>query len=227
MRSNAVVFLCRHCGLAFEASETELIRIEPLTAAVTTALAYPTVVRYLAVWRFAASVEVRSKQSRSQGPPGQVWEKVCRAAAPGKPQIYVPAFAFGRLVVKQLGVGLLERQPRLSLEPGIPPESPQLELIGKDGSALEKDKLPTEADFRFPDFGCVSPVLLSSADARVVAHYVYLALENQHTVDLRGIDYDLELGEGDLLYLPAVYDRRYVRDSGWRLLLREFDGLVA
>ena len=70
-------------------------------------------------------------------------------------------------------------------------------------------------------------MLLSKKDAETVAHFVYLAVENRATADLRGIDYDLSLTGAELLLLPAVFDRRYVRDSNWRFLLREFDGLVA
>jgi hypothetical protein len=30
-----------------------------------------------------------------------------------------------------------------------------------------------------------------------------------------------------LIFIPAVWDPRQVHESNWRLLLREFDGLVA
>ena len=59
------MYLCRRCGLAFEAGPDALIRLQPLIAGITTELAYPAMVRYLAVWRFEAKVEVRGKESRS------------------------------------------------------------------------------------------------------------------------------------------------------------------
>lgn len=216
------MFPCRPCGLAFEVEADRLLQLEPLTASPSTELALPAAVRYLAVWRFAAQVEVCSKDARSGAPPEHVWEAAKRAAAPGRPFLYVPAFAFGRLVVQQLGAGLVEAQPVLALEQKIPREILPLSLL-RGGSSAETTGEGTEG----PGFGTVSPVVLGRRDAEVVAHYVYLAVENRGSIDLRRIDYDLQVGEGDLLFLPAVYDRRYVRDSGWRFLLREFDGLVA
>lgn len=217
-----MVYLCRACGLAFEAAAERLVELKPLTASPTTKSALPPVVRYLAVWRFAASVEVRSKDTRSGAQSEHVWDGVKRAAAPGPPFLYVPAFAFGRLVVQQLGAGLVEAQPVLSLEERIPWEVPLLSLLHEGVVSVDAGK-----DERGPGFGTVSPVVLGRRDAEAVAHYVYLAVENRGSIDLRRIDYHMDVGEGDLLFLPAVYDRRYVRDSGWRFLLREFDGLVA
>ncbi len=217
------MFLCRPCGLAYEAGTDSLLELQPYTADITTGLALPPMVRYLAVWRFDAQVEVREKDSRSGAPPEHVWEAVRRAAAPRPPALFVPAFAFGRLVVQQLGAGLVEEQPQLSLSEGIPAEAPQFSLVADEQTAETAGKI----DDGGPGFGTVSPVLLGRRDAEVVAHYVYLAVENRGTVDLRRIDYDLNLGAADLLFVPAVYDRRYVRDSGWRFLLHEFDGRVA
>ncbi len=217
------MYLCRRCGLAFEAGPDALIRLQPLIAGITTELAYPAMVRYLAVWRFEAKVEVRGKESRSGAPPEHVWESVRRAAAPAEPVLYVPAFAFGRLVVQQLGAGLVQEQPRLELTEGVPLEGPHLSVLSGDTSSAGDAADASEG----PGFGTVSPVRLAKADAEVVAHYVYLAVENRGTIDLRRIDYELSLGAAHLIFIPAVYDRRHVRDSGWRFLLREFDRLVA
>lgn len=187
------------------------------TAAVTTALSVPAEVHYLAVWRFLAAVEVREKSSETVVAPGAVWAQIRRVAAPQPPFLYVPAFALARVTVQQLGVGLVLAQPELTLEPGLPVERASLHQVVVD----QRD------DDEGPGFGTVSPVLLSAADAASVAHFVYLAVESQATAGLRAIDYDLDLTGGELLFLPAVYDRRYVRDSFWRFLLQEFDGLVA
>lgn len=187
------------------------------TAAVTTALAMPAKVHYLAVWRFLAAVEVREKSSETVTAPGAAWEQIRRAAAPQPPFLYVPAFALARVTVQQLGVGLVLAQPVLTLEPGLPVERASLHQVMPDQGD----------DSEGPGFDTVSPVLLSAADAATVAHFVYLAVESRATEGLRAIDYDLDLTGGELLFLPAVYDRRYVRDSFWRFLLREFDGLVA
>lgn len=215
----AALFPCRRCGLAFEAVDDRLVRVQPQTAAITTELAVPAEVRFLAVWRFLASVEVSAKQCTSASPPGAAWDQVRRAAAPEPPFLYVPAFSVSRVTVHQIGLGLVQAQPLLELTAGIPPEWPaKPRLVGPEkGETWAID----------PGFGAVSPVLLGRTDAETVAHFVYLALESRVTPELRSIDYDLSLTGAELVLLPAVYDTRHVRDSNWRLLLREFDGLVA
>lgn len=217
-RLRAAVYLCRKCGRAWELEGRKLVTLRAFTAAPTTALAAPSPIRYLSIWRFAAQVQVREKSGRSGAPASMVWDQVVKVAGSRVPHLYVPAFAFGRQVVQQLGAGLVERQPRLELKEGLPPE----QLAGPGVATAEAVE-----EEEGPGFGDIAPVLLSCRDAQTVAHYVYLAVENRGTVDIRGIDYDLQLGPGELIFLPAVYDKRYVRDAGWRLLLREFDGLVA
>jgi hypothetical protein len=158
-------------------------------------------VRYLPVWAFPAGVRVHAKRSLAEGgAPGRLWEEVRGRAPAGKAGLYVPAFRRQKGVVGRLGRTLVEAQPALTLHPGLPPSA------GGGGRA--------------------DAVVLREPDARVVAHFVYLAVEVAGTPDLRGIDYALELGPGSLLYLPAVVDPRSVRDLNWRFLLREFDGLV-
>lgn len=215
----AAIYVCHECGLAYEVKGRKLDSLKACTAASTTHLAVTSAVRYLPMWRFAAQVQVKEKLSRSGVPAASVWDQVIKAAEPRIPHVYVPAFAFGRQVVQQLGAGLVERQPRLQLREGVPPE--RLECVGSIPQRQE------EGEEGGPGFGTTAPVLLSRRDAETVAHYVYLAVENRGTMDMRGIDYQMDLGPGELVFLPAVYDKRYVRDSGWRLLLEEFDGLVA
>lgn len=215
--SAAEVFPCLHCRRAYIAAEGSLAEIATQTATATTALAMPAEVRYLAVWRFLAAVEVREKRSETVVAPSAVWEQIRRVAAPLPAFLYVPAFTFARMAVQQLGVGLVRAQPNLVLEPGLPAERVSLHRTGGERGDESEG----------PGFGPVSPVLLSAADAGTVAHFVYLAVEARATAGLRAIDYDLGLSGGELLLIPAVYDRRYARDSFWRFLLREFDGLVA
>ncbi|HZK48693.1 MAG TPA: hypothetical protein VFD74_03725 [Thermoleophilia bacterium] len=216
------MYPCRACGKAFQVATDGLDEIRPLTADLTTELAVPPDVRYLAVWRFLAAVDVRETRSGSGAEPSQVWQGIRRLAAPEPPFLYVPAFVFSRAVVQQLGLALVQAQPRLDLHEGLPREAPPgLRTANENGAVSEEDWAPEAG------FGTLSPVLLTRDDAEVVAHFVYLALESRSIPDLRSIDYDLALTGGDLLFLPAVYDVRQVRDSNWRLLLREFDGLVA
>ncbi len=199
-----------------------LVELRPRTAAITTELAVPAGVRYVAVWRFLASVEVEGKSAKSGAPPAQVWNQIRRVAAPDPPFLYVPAFSLVRAVVQQLGLGLVQNQPRLDLEAWLPPERPVPPRPVEEGGAPPEESWASD-----PGFGTLSPILLSRKDAEAVAHFVYLALESHSTPDLRSIDYELGLTSGELLFLPVVHDLRHVRDSNWRFLLREFDGMVA
>lgn len=217
MDTGAEVFPCLNCLRTYAPDGGSLSEVRAQAADVTTELAVPPEVRYVAVWRFLAAVQVREKSSDGVAPPEAVWDQIRRAAAPRPPFLYVPAFTLARVAVQQLGVGLVIAQPELTLEPGLPAtHAPLPHVVGNDPD-----------DDEGPGFDTISPVLLSAADAATVAHFVYLAVESRATPGLRAIDYDLDLTGGELLFLPAVYDRRYVRDSFWRFLLREFDGLVA
>lgn len=221
--ADTAVFPCRNCGTAYAVDSDHLVEVSPLTAAVTTELAVPPAVRYVAAWRFLAAVDVRAARTPGSSVGSSLaWESIRRVAAPDPPFLYVPAFTLSRVVVQQLGVALVQAQPRLELKPGLPPEgAPGLQSVAEPSALPEAEWDPD------PGFGTLSPIVLSKSDAQTVAHFVYLALESRSTHDLRGIDYDLALTGGDLVFLPAVYDVRHVRDSNWRFLLREFDGLVA
>jgi hypothetical protein len=183
-------------------------------------------VQYLAVWRLAVSISTGGDNA---------WDRITRAAAPTSPYLFVPAFSLVRPVVQRLGVSLTEAQPALELAQGFAEDTsrrPSLVGVGsgKDGASTagggEGDGAPGAAVAR-PDFGTVSPVVVGRKDARILAHFVYLAVESHEAHDLRSVDYELEsLGE-ELVFIPAAWDPRYVHDSNWRFLLREFDGLVA
>jgi len=232
VRPGAALFPCRRCGRAFEPGDEGLRELRPQTAEATTELTMPPYVRYVAVWSFAAEPVVTSKWSGSGAPPDSVWDQVRRLAAPELPRLFVPSFALRRVVVQQLGVGLVQAQPELVLRPGLPaeqvfPARPRVVVdIGRNTAAADVNGAPPAAD-EGPGFGTLSPVLLSEVDARTVAHFVYLAIEARGSTELKHIDYELELGPGELLFLPALHDPHYVRDSNWRFLLREFDSLVA
>jgi hypothetical protein len=71
--------------------------------------------------------------------------------------------------------------------------------------------------------GLLSPVVLTRQDARVLSHFVYLALRVGEDRDLEVVNYGLQVLREELVYLPAQPDPRCVHDAGWRLLLREFD----
>ncbi len=61
----------------------------------------------------------------------------------------------------------------------------------------------------------------------MLAHFVYLAVESYEAPNLHSVEYQLQTKGEQLVFLPAVWDPRYVHDSGWRLLLSEYDGRVA
>jgi len=219
------LFLCLNCGIAYEPSESDLIPFRPMTAAVTSELAVGGAVQYLAVWRVTATVTV---------PAESAWTRICKVAAPEPPYLYVPAFTLARAVVQRIGVGLTGAQPTLELTPGFLGDvSRKPSLVGVVREAESKagrDKAndgPKDASAEGPGFGVLSPIVVGRKDAHALAHFVYLAVESHEARDLLSVDYALDVAGEQLVYVPAVWDPRYVHYSNWRLLLREFDGLVA
>jgi hypothetical protein len=217
--------LCPTCGIAYEPSESGLVSFRPLTAAITSELAVGGPVQYLAVWQVTATVTV---------PLESAWARVCKAAAPGSPCLYVTAFTLARGAVQRLGVNLTEAQPALELTRGLMEDistKPPLTGVsrravpaagkGKGGEGTESTRMDG------PGFGVLSPVVVGRKDSHALAHFIYLAVESYETRDLLSVDYELDVSGEELVFVPAVWDPRYVRDFSWRLLLREFDGLVA
>jgi hypothetical protein len=45
--------------------------------------------------------------------------------------------------------------------------------------------------------------------------------------ELLPLGFDLGLADEELVFLPAVWDTRYIREAYWRFLLSEFDDQVA
>jgi hypothetical protein len=213
--------------LAHEPLEKGLVSFSPLSAAVTTELAVAGAVHYLAVWRLAVSIS---------GAADSAWERISRVAARGPAYLYVPALSLMRTVVQRLGVSLTEAQPALELHPGLEGGALQRPALMEAGMGLvvnvgphagEGDGAPGAAVATEPDFGTFSPVVVGREDARALGHFVYLAVESHEARDLHSVDYELETIGEELLFIPAVWDPRYIHESNWRLLLREFDGLVA
>ena len=241
----AALFLCSACGLVYEPGDEGLAAFQPLTATITSELAIPGDVRYLAIWRFVASPQAGVRTSQPgpvpdlQLPADPAWEGIRKAAAPGPPYLYVPAFVLTRAVVQQLGVGLVMAQPQLELSPGLPAEVPARPKLvaASDGAsagaaAAAACKVGGDVDTdagldEGPGFETISPVAVGRQDARALANFVYLAVVARELHDLLSIDYHLDLSNEELVFLPAAWDRRYVLTSSWRFLLREFDDLVA
>jgi hypothetical protein len=239
--------------LVHEQADAGLTAFQPLTAAITTELAIPSDVRYLATWRFVATPEGGVKTGQvglvpdQQLPTDQAWEGIRKAAVPGPPYLYVPAFVMTRAVVQQLGTSLVMAQPQLELSLGLPAEAPARPVLVASGPAapsvagggatgvppsgaagtagLEDDK--DGAVDEGPGFGTVSPIVVGRQDARALANFIYLAVVAHELHDVIAIEYRLDLSGEELIFLPAVWDPRYVLTSNWRFLLREFDDLVA
>lgn len=212
----AALFLCPLCGLAYEPKEGDLISFKPSTASVTTELAVGGTVQYLSFWRLAVD------SSRAlEG----AWARLCRSRAPSPTYLYVPAFTLVKAVMQRLGVSVSEMQPALDLSPGLAPDSLTRPALAEVGAVA----LPGCAGVALTgsDFGALSPVVVGREDCRVLAHFVFLAVESHESPNLRSVDYQLEVKGEDLVFIPAVWDQRYVHDSNWRLLLREYDGRVA
>jgi hypothetical protein len=145
-----------------------------------------------------------------------------------------------------MGVRLTEVQPILELASGAPTAPgprpalveagsgapPVLGPVGDDtgdGERAERESDTSDAagGVGRPDFDTVSPVLIGRREAWGLAYFVYMAIEARELRELRPADYRLEPGGEELLFIPATWDPRYIHESNWRLLLREFDGLVA
>lgn len=203
------MFVCTGCGLVHEPGEHGFVPSTPLSAATTTDLAVSGDVRHLAVWRLSVTIQ------------STCWDRIRKAAAPAEPVLYVPAFSLARPVVQQLGVSLTEAQPALTLTQGLDVTTLQRPTLVGAGQDQDDDSL------RGPDFGTISPILVGRKDAHILAHFVYLAVESHTAHELRSVDYQLQTTGEELVFLPAVWDPRYIYDSSWRVLLREFDGLVA
>jgi len=230
----AALFVCPVCGRAHEPREDGLESFFPLTAAITTELALAGPVQYLAAWRLDVTVS---------NVEASAWERIRRVTAPETAYLYVPAFSLVRPVVQRLGVSLTEAQPVLELSSGLAAGAamrPALVDAGADvGVRTDVEQAARgatgrgadagegeEAD-KGPDFGTFSPILAGRKDARMLAHFVYLAVESHEAHDLQSVDYELETVGEELVFIPAVWDPRCIHESNWRLLLREFDGLVA
>jgi len=208
---DAAVFICPNCGRAHELSAEGLTSFLPSTAAVTTELAVAGATHYLAVWRLEVAISAAADSA---------WERIRKVVAPKPAHLYVPSFSLARATVQRLGVGLTEAQPSLELSPGLDSRLVQhhaLAAVGADPDGTSDG----------PGFGVVSPVLVGRRDARTLGHFVYLAVESHEARDLHSVDYELEAMGEELVFIPAVWDPRYAHDSNWRLLLCEFDGLVA
>ena len=208
----AAMFVCTNCGLVHEPVEGGFTAFSPLSATPTTGLPLGDYVQNLAVWRVAVEVKAGAESA---------WERIKKVAAPEPAYVYVPAFSLARMVVHRLGGSLTQMQPRLELRPGLKASNfvhPQ--LVGIDDPTIEEYSLG-------PTFGAISPVLIGRADAHSLAHFVYLAVESSDKHELHAVEYELQATSEDLVFLPAVWDPRQVHESNWRLLLREFDGLVA
>lgn len=212
----AAVFLCSVCGLAYEQTQEGLKGFRPLTASATTELAVGGTVQYLAFWRL--TVDFSSS-------PESAWTRLRKAKGAEPVYLYVPAFTLARAMMQRMGVRMAEAQPELELAPGLVPDR------GRRPPLAAVDALPGPGAAGLalagPDFGTLSPVVVGRSDSHVLAHFVFLAVESYEVSTLRSVEYELKtLGE-ELVFLPAVWDPRYVSESNWRLLLREFDGQVA
>jgi hypothetical protein len=204
------------------------------TAAISTDLRYSGPVRHLAVWRLLPDVAAGNDP---------VWELVRRAAAPAPAYLYVPAFSMARATVQRIGVRLTEVQPVVELTSGAP-AGPSIGLMAvptpvltsvprpvldgvPDHPPAAAPSPPSDTPGGEPDFQAVSPILIGRREAWGLAHFVYMAVQAREAHELPATDLRLQPDGEELLFLPAVWDPRYIHESNWRLLLREFDGLVA
>jgi len=126
----------------------------------------------------------------------------------------VPAFGQAHLLTAMAQRGDVSARPTLVAAPSE---------MAPAGATAGVSVGPDEG----PGFGTVSPIVAGRQDARALANFIYLAVVAHELHDLVSIEYRLELSGEELVFLPAVWDPRYVLTSNWRFLLREFDDLVA
>ncbi len=207
------MLVCPACGLAHEFSDDELSITIPLIARESTGLAVTGEVHYLAAWRLVVDIDE---------PDGCVWQQVTRAVAPSLPYLYVPAFSSTRWVLQRLGCRLTEKQPVLEPFGGS-------KLPGRQypEPLMLPHRLGQERGTDESGFGLFSPIVIGRQDSRVLSHFVYLILRSGDTRELGVVDYRLDVVAEELVYIPAVWDPRCIHSANWRLLLAEFDDLVA
>ena len=223
--------MCPGCGLVHEVGEKTLTPFPASTVAVTSELIPSGLVQYLAVWRLLPAAMAGEDL---------VWEHIQRVAASGPAYLYVPAFSLARQVVQRLGVRLTDVQPVLGLNAGVPVGKgprPALAEARSEVTPLPATVAGSSGGARGgsvagdlggdQEFGLVSPILVGRREAWGLAHFIYMAIEARETHDLRPAGLCLQPEREELLFFPATWDPRYIHEANWRLLLREFDGLVA
>ncbi len=214
-----MLLVCPVCGLAHEVVDGELSITAPLIATETTRLLVTGEVHCLAVWRLVVEID---------GAGDSTWDRVVREAAPQMPYVYIPAFSSARSVLHQLGYRLTETQPMIQMT-GEKRRASRTGRLGPARSETGDLEIPAlmPVDTDASGFGFFSPVVISRKDARILSHFVYLLLRSGDARELTVVDYRLEVVAEELVFIPAVWDERCVHDANWRLLLSEFDGLVA
>lgn len=207
--------------------EAGLVTIPVAVAAPTSKVAAGADFKYLAFWRVFAQVS---------GRPDSVWRHLERRLQGDPCYFYIPAFSWRRVEIQQLGLRLTQAQPVLDLHSGPHPWgrsdaplqhaasfAPAEEGGAESSSAVSQGSSGEVAASEV----AVWPVLLGAKDARILAHFIYLALEAEMAEEDGLTEYEIEPRGEELVFIPAVRDARLVQDAGWRLLIREFDSLVA
>lgn len=216
----AALFVCPMCGLVHEVGEKSLSPFPASTVTATTDLAVSGPVQYLAVWRLLPEAPANGDL---------IWDSIRRRAEGGPAYLFVPAFSLARAVVQRIGVRLTEMQPDITLIPGAPPARllrPALAEARPYAAPFQAaPETPHSPHEPIPD--AVSSVLVGKREAWGLAHFIYMAIQARDLHDMQLTGFRLQPGREELLFLPAVWDSRYIHDSNWRILLREFDGLVA
>ncbi|MCX8032400.1 MAG: hypothetical protein N3B14_03245 [Thermoleophilia bacterium] len=190
----------------YEVGEDGLHRVPIAVAAPSSRVAVGSVVQYLGFWRVSAQV--------TSGPES-VWRHLERRLGGQPCYFYIPGFSWRRAEVQQLGVRVTQAQPALDLcsEPGC------WGVVGASVAQVAAGELRAGAT--------VLPVLLGYKDARTLTRFISLALEVASSDSVQLEEYEIKPYREELIFIPAVRDARFVQDAGWRLLLEEFDSLIA
>jgi hypothetical protein len=213
---DAMVLACRSCSVLFEPGSHPPVLHEPSVAQPTSSLALSDAPRYLACWRFGIDIETEEQWCADP-----TLRRMRKAAQPQEPRVYVPAYSQRRPVVQHLGASLVEAQPELALDGKLPDEQ-----AARAVTVFPVQPRPPGSWEDEPS-GVLSPVLVGRRDAALLANLVYLAVQARDLRESHAVNQPLSLRDPRLLFLPASRDPRYIHEAGWRLLLREFDGVVA
>ena len=210
-RRSRPVRLPHRAAWCMRSGEKHLVPFPASTAAVTTELAVSGPVQYLAVWRLLPAAIAEDDP---------VWELIRRAAAP-RPRLSLragllsgPGGGAAHRRAADRGAARPHADPRRSRGAHPAARSGRSPVRRPRRSLSPPAALSVGRGEPLPD--AVSPILVGRREAWGLAHFIYMAIEAREIHDLRPVDLQLQPGQEDLIFLPAVWDPRCIHESNWQ-----------